>query len=393
MSNSCTIDANPDIAGIGVRVSIYIQALLAIIPAAVALYQYGMTHTTVKNFGVNGEADAIREYHHQTELWRRDPQAAKQHLRDLYESASKQDRAVVRGAWLAVQVTGAALLISAFIQVKLYGLDLYHALIVINLSWISHMTALGLALTELFLADPVDFFFGWGQKSLKQLLPYILCSLHLTATAAFGLWVFSNIDDFGGNAGCNSDIHYWVFGHQVSATNPHFRKAGLVISGLAICPNINLQLEILFSGLVGFLLSLPGLIIHIVVVIILVVILLLVTKLCLSQAQKDKLTKFLGDLGIHNPMRRVYGQAMPYALMIMLFIIATEELIVVNRELVSDGENDWTFGQTLAMFVLLPVILDVISKLRRASRLGIVRAKAFSQSETEPEDDDSESAA
>ncbi|KZO96199.1 hypothetical protein CALVIDRAFT_537393 [Calocera viscosa TUFC12733] len=375
MSDNCTIAANPGITGVGVRVSIYVQALLALLSAAVALYKYGMTHAQVSNFGVVGEHEAVAEYNRQSELWKQNPEAALQHLRDLYESEKRDEREEVRQTWLPVQVMGAALLVSAIIQVKLYGMDLYHALIVINLSWINNMTALGLALTDMFLANPVDFFFGW-KTELWQFVPYIMCSLHLTATGAFGLWVFSNIDDFGGNPGCNSDIHYWVFGHQVSATAPGFRKAGLIISGLAICPMVNLQLELLFEIIVGFVFLWPGVLLHIIVVLILAVVLMIVTKLCIPIDRRGGLIKFLENLPIHSPARRVYSTAMPYAFMIMLFIIATEELIVINRGLVQEGEDDWTFGQTLAMFVLLPVVLDVYSKLRKAWKLQIGKKKA-----------------
>ncbi|KZO96200.1 hypothetical protein CALVIDRAFT_527629 [Calocera viscosa TUFC12733] len=386
MADNCTIAANPDIAGIGVRVSIYLQALLALFPAAVALYKYGMTHAQVSNFGVIGEPEAIAEYNRQSELWKQNPEAAIQHLRDLYDAEMKEEREEVRQTWLPVQVMGAALLVSAIIQVKLYGMDLYHALIVINLSWINNMTALGLALTDMFLANPVDFFFGW-KKHPKQLIPYVMCSLHLTATGAFGLWVFSNIDDFGGNPGCNSDIHYWVFGHQVSATAPGFRKAGLIISGLAICPMVNLQLELLFDVIVGFVFLWPGVLLHIIVVLILAVILTLVTKLCIPMNRRGGLINFFENLPIHSPARRVYSNAMPYAFMIMLFIIATEELIVINRGLVQEGEDDWTFGQTLAMFVLLPVVLDVYSKLRKAWKLQIGEKKAEEAAEGEAEEE------
>ncbi|KZT59661.1 hypothetical protein CALCODRAFT_515942 [Calocera cornea HHB12733] len=362
MADSCTIEANPDIAGIGVRVSIYIQALFALLPAALALYKYGTTRRpATSNAGTTGAPEVATEDISLSDLWRQHREAV-QHTPALSDEEKEEEQDEVRETWLPVQVTGAALLISAIIQVKLYGLDLYHALIVINLSWINNITAFGLAITDMVLENPADFF----SRRNKAILPYVMCSLHLTATAAFGLWVFSNINNFGGNTECNSDIHYWVFGHQVSTTAPGFRTTGLVISGLAICPIINLALELCFEMVLSFAFLLPTVYFYAMVT--------FVRRLPSNSGMsmmvgRSGLGRLATDLLFRNSARRVYILATPYAFMVIIFIIATEELIVVNSALVQEGENDWTFGQTLAMFVILPVLLDVYSKLRKAWKI------------------------
>lgn len=327
---------------------------------------------------VRGEIEALAEYNHQTRRWRRDPTEARRLLRDAYEAFEDEDEDEERGdlgqSWVPNQVTGVVLLVAAVIQAKVYNLSLYHALIVINLSWLSHLTALGLTLTSNLMTSPTDFIFGW-KRGPSQFTPYLICSLHLTATAAFSIWVFSNLDTFGdlSGDGCNSGIHYWVFGHQVSATADGFRRAGLVISGVAICPLINLSLETAFFGIVNFVFQLPSLCLFIVLVAILCLALFSFVTCCIPTERRGRFIDSFRGLPSHYLVRRVYGQAMPYIFVIIIFVIATEELIVINRDLVSEGEGEWTFGQTLAMFVLLPVVLDVWSKLRKAWSLRLRR--------------------
>ncbi|KDQ18838.1 hypothetical protein BOTBODRAFT_103487, partial [Botryobasidium botryosum FD-172 SS1] len=91
MSSGC-LEPNPDIAGIGVRVSIYAQAFLSFVPAIL--------------FAADGKI-----------------------TRDELQS--------MKSISVGILITGCALLISAFIQAATFGLSVYHALIVLNLSWIN----------------------------------------------------------------------------------------------------------------------------------------------------------------------------------------------------------------------------------------------------------------
>ncbi|KDQ13350.1 hypothetical protein BOTBODRAFT_111687, partial [Botryobasidium botryosum FD-172 SS1] len=93
MSSGC-IEANPDIAGIGVRVSIYVQAFMSLVPPIIFLADGVLTHEEMRSV----------------------------------ESVS-----------VSILVTACALLVSAFIQVGTLGLSVYHALIVLHLSWINAM--------------------------------------------------------------------------------------------------------------------------------------------------------------------------------------------------------------------------------------------------------------
>ena len=87
---------NPDISGIGIRVSIYTQAFLGLVPLML--------------FAVDGKI-------------------------------TRSERKVLDGIYANILVTACALLISASVQAATFGLTVYHALIVLNLSWINNSGA------------------------------------------------------------------------------------------------------------------------------------------------------------------------------------------------------------------------------------------------------------
>jgi len=89
------IQANPDIAGIGVRISIYIQNVLGLLLALVYAWDGVITIEETKSF---------------------------------------------QSITTNLLLTACALLISTLIQAKSFGISLYHALIVLNLSWINSLT-------------------------------------------------------------------------------------------------------------------------------------------------------------------------------------------------------------------------------------------------------------
>ncbi|RXW15311.1 hypothetical protein EST38_g10552 [Candolleomyces aberdarensis] len=96
---NCTqsIDPNPDISGIGVRVAIYAQAILTLVqPVLAALDKY----------------------------------------------ISEEELASLHILYLGILIPGCALLLSAVIQTSRDGLSVYHAIIVLNLSWINNTSAL-----------------------------------------------------------------------------------------------------------------------------------------------------------------------------------------------------------------------------------------------------------
>jgi hypothetical protein len=97
-SPNCTaIEPNPDISGIGVRSAIYAQAVLTLVQPILA--------------GLDG-------------------------------NISKDELISLHQLYLGILLPGCALVFSAIIQARTYGLSVYHAIIVLNLSWINNTSAL-----------------------------------------------------------------------------------------------------------------------------------------------------------------------------------------------------------------------------------------------------------
>ena len=96
-NSSQGITANPDISGVGVRIAIYIQAVLTLVHAIVA--------------GYDGKIDDFE-------------------VKSLVT------------VFLGILLPGCALLFSAIVQAKTFGLSAYHAMIVLLLSWINNTSAL-----------------------------------------------------------------------------------------------------------------------------------------------------------------------------------------------------------------------------------------------------------
>ena len=96
MSSDC-LNSNPDIAGIGIRIAIYAQAILTLAQPLVA--------------GSDGWID-------------------KKELKDLFS------------IFLNILLPASALILAAIIQANTYGLSAYHAIVVLYLGWINNTTAL-----------------------------------------------------------------------------------------------------------------------------------------------------------------------------------------------------------------------------------------------------------
>jgi hypothetical protein len=90
---ACTIPANPDISGIGVRAAIYAQNLLSFVPAFYAL--------------IDGTVDI-------------------QELKTIEDQST------------SILVTAFAILISAIVQTQKYGLSSFHTYVILSMSWMNN---------------------------------------------------------------------------------------------------------------------------------------------------------------------------------------------------------------------------------------------------------------
>ena len=95
--NDTGIVPNPDISGIGVRAAIYAQAVLTLVQPILA---------------------------------------------SIDDHISEKELIGLHRLYLGILLPGCALLISAIIQATTHGLSVYHAILVLNLSWINNTSAL-----------------------------------------------------------------------------------------------------------------------------------------------------------------------------------------------------------------------------------------------------------
>ncbi|KDQ17188.1 hypothetical protein BOTBODRAFT_172261 [Botryobasidium botryosum FD-172 SS1] len=308
MSLAC-IAPNPDIAGIGVRVSIYAQNLLAFIPSILFLADNDIDPIELESMGAISTS---------------------------------------------ILVTACALLISAFIQAATFGLSVYHALIVLNLSWINNMNAVVYCLlaveSEGAPIGALDFLREVFRMDIRGLIDsgaaavIGLATLHLSAMGALGLWVWSKVDEFGDQPQCTPYTLYVLFGRSFSATDKPLRIGSLVLYSITAFPLVNLFffffLGWAFSAISSFVVFLYD--------------------------QVDDYLNLPPNIGtsLFNISERMqYYSMLAFSLIAqVLFIADTELMIRRSADLVQEGESQWTFGQTLAMLLLVLPLVDVVKE-------------------------------
>ncbi|KZO96201.1 hypothetical protein CALVIDRAFT_137509 [Calocera viscosa TUFC12733] len=365
----CTIEPNSEIAGIGIRVSIYVQAILAFLLATLALFKFAveseMTTLSQQLEGRNIEdVDPTREeieYLLKSDLPLRKviKRLQRRYLRDELEG--NRD---LRQARMSVQLTGVALLVSAVIQAQLYSLDVYHAFIVLNLCWINNITALTLYLTEQFLRRPRENFLlyplpprFWTWKGMQAANPFLPTSAYLCGLGCYGFWLFFGLNTFGdedwNSEACNPLVLYWILGNHISVTARGFRIVGLVIHAVAFTPLLNVIIEsfLLCNGARHirwvFIFSYK-----------------LYKKATGRELNVEEHVIAPQYRNVHF-LETLTAIAIMYTYVVICFILSTEEMIGANWPLINnDEENEWTFGQSLVMILLIPVIWDLFDKSR-----------------------------
>ncbi|KAF5323942.1 hypothetical protein D9611_008288 [Ephemerocybe angulata] len=374
-TGSCKLPGNPDIAGVGVRIAIYIQNLLCFIPAFWALADGKVTR---------GELDA----------------AETQATTNL--------------------VLAFAILISSIVQAQTLGLTNYHASIVLNMSWMNNTNAFiyfllyvqyksqgnnrrrvpatwsawarhirGLAVSVIpsanrgrpghDITDPEpeagksdngvassahdaqrdgDNDSRRGAKILVKRFVLLLGSLHLTLMAGLGLWLWSNIRAFGEGQDTSNECaarHALVaiLGSHVPFASEALRIASFIIYAIFLAPGLNLLLPIaIFLGLYSFWRVLP------------------VPK-DMGPGEVSVDSPFhcawlrLSIRRVCNAIGRRWSMFPPFIGLVFLlavnlvFIIDIELALKKNEDLQDKEEAVWGFGQILAMLLLFMPLRDL----------------------------------
>jgi hypothetical protein len=351
------IPPNPDISGIGVRIAIYAQNLLCFFPVVVHLWDGKISID---------ELDGIK------------------------------DQSI---GMLAIAF---AILISTIVQAKSGGnnptITSYHAAIVLDLSWINNTSTwiwfilfvhnrtknntkpvaatwrewykvLREPLVELFTHVPrgtddavsqprrilwarVCHFWAHVWHLATQESVVTLGSFHLSVMAAIGLWLWSNPTHFGSSVPCNLTLT--IIGHGVPFLSGPLRIVSLMMYSLVLVPGVNLILPFLFflSLHIGYnhvrvaydLLrgrgppSSPG-----------------------PSSQGSQ--KNDGSLPTAHTEFLIVGLAF-LVLFNVFFVIDIEKTLQHNKGNQTGGDNEWGFGQVLALLLLVVPLRDAWSALQ-----------------------------
>jgi hypothetical protein len=200
------IASNPDVAGVGVRISTYIQSLLTLFPTFIFL--------------VDGYLDS-------------------------------RDREVLHKNYINLLVTACALLLSSLIQAGTFRLSVYHVLIVLNLSWMLNASALIIcvlpAIDHLSEHEPRwrDWIRTFWPSQRGQISEFLLVSLHLCVMGSLGIWMWSNPIKFGNTSVQCADFTFTsIFTFPISASSSHLRMFSLVAYAIAATPVLNAAIVI-----------------------------------------------------------------------------------------------------------------------------------------------------
>ncbi|RXW22169.1 hypothetical protein EST38_g3672 [Candolleomyces aberdarensis] len=302
--------ANPDLSGVGIRLSIYGQVFLKVIVAFIF-----SRHATSSDF-------------------------------QLYILSTSS-----RNLFL----TGGALLICAFYQGSTQGLSVHHTLIVLNLSWIICLSSLLPVFTRAWnvifrshCADPVwgaqDLFkhrdsslgrkagpMHWRPEPVAEAdnLPppwqyFLPLAAHLGALGFLGVL----LSTLGYRPECTPHTVLTVFGSTYSVVNQTFWRGSMGIFWNVAIPILN----VIVTGAAAFTV-------------------LAVMAFVFSVAKR---VANLSLRSSHAIMR--YSGIVTISVLLVLFI-ANNEFTIARGVLVGPGAEQWTFGQMLAL--VSPVVHGV----------------------------------
>lgn len=261
---------------------------------------------------------------------------------------------------LALLMTGGSLIVSALIEAKSAdGLSIYHAIVVLNLSWINNSAGLVLhslaTFTDImsFGAQPLSFQFAW---QLRQRLGVF--SVHSTMLATMGIWFWLDPDSsFGGRLTtdtfptCVPQIRFWAV-TSMHVTNPSLRILSLLAYSSIAIPMLSSVIQ-----------TLPTL--------------LVIIAMAIAQQ------RFSMQKSRHFVLASAVIIIIPFIGPTLYFIVATERLIVINRKYVDYRvEGQWTYGQTLALgaaVISTALVLSELWKMRRRRADDISWSSAVSK--------------
>jgi hypothetical protein len=214
----------------------------------------------------------------------------------------------------------------------------YHALIVLNLSWM-----ISFSVSPSIVISQND-----ESRDKKSQAAFLLIGwfhiFFLTLCAGFALWLFATINHFDKTGtDCTGSTVFYLFGDHILADSPHFRRFWLVIYSILIIPFINMIFTLVVFGVI----CIPA----VIAAMPLTLIIAIVTRREVKAVFNNRVLEMIGMMSVPVAM----------AAPLLLVIILTEKMILSNT--VDVGEDNWTFGQTLALLIAVPPLFKVMKQV------------------------------
>ncbi|KAK1215342.1 hypothetical protein PQX77_022048 [Marasmius sp. AFHP31] len=323
----CSIPGNPDIAGtyliarfpalngsepisavgIGVRASVYTQTCLAMVFLALIDFQ-------------------------DSDLPSPTPKQPKPELRSKYIR-------IIKNLERRISMFGFAFIINAIIELnRANGLTPYHSLIVLNIGFINSWVGGMLLLTR-----------SEESKAGRYIVDAIWFLLHSTLFASFGIYLWAKrigiVDHYADNPNsCRPLTYFWVF-QLVLVTNPVLKTISLIFYAFVIAiPVIGLVLYG-FSYISDF-------------------------NCLLNPYQRVKRTlssRSFKHVSRHDRLAQLIRSSARSSPAIFA-LSSTEYIVRLNAPNVTARDNDWTYGQTLALLTTLVAVIHYLNEWRNVPR-------------------------
>jgi hypothetical protein len=298
--------------GIGVRIAIYIQAFLAAITGVLRV----------------GEELVIDDLDDLDKASRTTPPTE-----TLPPSPQKPSDGRTAVQWDEIldvvypnHIVGCALIVAAIVQSRTFGLTVYHALVVLNLSLVITFSAS----PSFMIRDGKTRVWGSLENhSFRFMAAWHL--VHLSLTAAFALWFFADMVHFDKTGtGCPGSTVYYALGKHVHVGDPSFRRFWLGIYSIVLIPAVNFA----FISAVYFM----AFSLAFAMAILPIAVLVACVKIALGKTKSDV---------VYHAIFMLFVLVPP-----VFMVVITERTIKIN--VVGMDEKLWTFGQTLALMVAIP---------------------------------------
>ncbi|KAH8818777.1 hypothetical protein DL96DRAFT_1621916 [Flagelloscypha sp. PMI_526] len=355
--SQCQISSNSDIAGLGVRVATYIQALVTLL---IASFMF-LRHLSVHQEGLYAEAQTILGPNRTSSSFPSSklPLPSAEFLVNLKTS--------ILGLRNGLFVVSVSVIIAALHSARNDVLTVYHGLVVTNISFLNSFSAYAIAMILSSLRGLsgeqkglLSFNELWRSWPKELLHPYFV--LHTALVGSFSTWFW--LTQLRADQDCVYEIRYGFFvavrGPMLTPSLRYFFITYSIITAIPPAATVILTIQLIISVIVCMVAAFP--LIGIFALFMGVV----YTLLQAAGASRSSGLRIFTLCGY--TIAGVFGYTLVYmafCLTPLLWIHSTEVTVRLNEAIVEDKEEgEWSYGQTLALatavMTTFTVVVDVV---------------------------------